>query len=94
MNRHERRSAASDQRKWKGGEVIKTQSFKDAGGMLYWFEEPEGFAREDGLPSDVEIFGPFKTDAEVEKSQRLVLLGPQCQVTEGGMWNPAWDALQ
>jgi hypothetical protein len=93
MNRHERRAAASDQRKWKGGEVIKAQRFK-ADGMLYWFEEPEGFAREDGLPSDVEIFGPFKTDAEVDESMRLVLLGPQCEVTEGGMWDQAWDTLQ
>jgi hypothetical protein len=93
MNRHERRSAASDQRKMEVGEMIKAQAFR-VGGMLYWFEVPEGFVQEDGLPSDVEIFGPFKTDAEVDESMRLVLLGPQCEVTEGGMWDPAWDTLQ
>jgi hypothetical protein len=91
MNRPERRAA----RKWYDSSmVIKAQVFKDTRGLFYWFEEPEGFAREDGLPRDVQVHGPFKTEAEVEESQRFVLLGPQCEVTEGGMWDPAWDRMQ
>ena len=28
------------------------------------------------------------------ESQRIVLLGPQCELKEGGVWNPAWDRMQ
>lgn len=73
--------------------MIKTQSFKHAG-MVYWFEEPKGFTRENGLPPGVKIHGPFKTEAEANESQRLVLLGPQCEVIEGGKWDKAWDRIQ
>ncbi len=90
MNRHERRAA----RKWNDSMVIKTQAFKDTRGLLYWFKEPEGFAREDGLPEGVEVHGPFKTEAEVKESQRFVLLRPRCEVAEGGIWDPAWDRMQ
>jgi hypothetical protein len=32
--------------------------------------------------------------ARRNESQRIVLLGPQCELKEGGMWNPAWDRMQ
>ena len=98
MNRNERRAAAAHARRWKDktaqvGMVFRCQSLRGSDGLLYWFEEPEGWVREDGVP-DVEIHGPFKTEAEVEESQRLIIAGPQCEVTEGGMWDPAWDRMQ
>ena len=31
--------------------------------------------------------------ARRNESQRIVLLG-QCELKEGGMWNPAWDRMQ
>jgi hypothetical protein len=43
---------------------------------------------------DVELHGPFKSNTEAEENQQLVLLGPQCKVTEGGVWDPAWDRPQ
>jgi hypothetical protein len=93
MNRNERRSAAARKRRWKDKTVVMVQCFRSSDGLLYWFEEPEGWAREDGIP-DVEIHGPFKTEAEAAESQRLVLMGPQCKVTEGDMWDQAWDRMQ
>jgi hypothetical protein len=42
----------------------------------------------------VTLHGPFKTDAEVKESQRVILLGPQCKITEGGAWDPNWDKPQ
>lgn len=88
MNRHERRDTRA-----KVGTVIYTEEFRDTrDGLIYWFKKPDGFSWEDGVPSDVKIHGPFKTDAEVTESQRLVLLGPQCEVTEGGYWDPAWGS--
>jgi hypothetical protein len=31
---------------------------------------------------------------ELRENQRLVLLGPQRKITEGGTWDPAWDKPQ
>jgi hypothetical protein len=93
MNRQERRAAAANRRKWKDGTrgigtVVATETFRNRiTGQFYWFETPEGWTQADGLP-DVEIFGPFSSEAEANESQRLVLLGPQCEVTEGGKWDP------
>jgi hypothetical protein len=99
MNRQERRAAAAHERRWKDktaevGMVFMTHSFRCSDGMQYWFEQPEGRTWEDGVPEGVDIHGPFTTEAEVEQNQRLVLLGPECEITHGGMWDPAWDRLQ
>jgi len=62
---------------------------------LFWFEEPEGFRPEEGrLPAGVILHGPFRTEAEVKKHIRLTILGPQCNVIEGGEWDPNWDKPQ
>jgi hypothetical protein len=82
MNRQQRRTRASRKRKFEVGTVIRTESFR-VNGLYYWFETPEGWTQADGLP-DVEFHGPFKTDAECAENERLVLLGPQCSVTDGG----------
>jgi hypothetical protein len=88
MNRQERRAAAANRRNGTRGTVVFTETFKDGiTGQFYWFETPEGWTRADGLPY-VEIFGPFSTEAEVKDSQRLILFGPQCEVREGGEWDP------
>jgi hypothetical protein len=84
----------------KGGFVIRTQTITNTfTGEHYWFELPEGTTWEDWsvprhIPRGVTTHGPFKTHEEVDESQRLVLLGPQCKVTEGGEWDPAWDRPQ
>jgi hypothetical protein len=104
MNRQQRRSEAARKRKLGIGTVIKTSTTGEH--QLYWFEQPEGFSpadekrlldwlygpQEEG--PNVDLFGPFKTDAEVVENQGLTLLGPQCKVTEGGMWDSAWDRMQ
>jgi hypothetical protein len=89
--------------------VIKTETMAFAtsdGIVLYWFEMPASFSDEDREaminhiittqthPPGITLHGPFKTEAEVSEHQRLTLLGPQCKVTEGGMWDPNWDKPQ
>jgi hypothetical protein len=92
------------------GTTIKTQTVTVVSTtgeeQLYWFEVPEGFSPEDderlrswiqGLYADgpgVRLYGPFKTHAEVRENERLTLLGPHDQVSEGGQWDPAWDKPQ
>ena len=93
MNRHERRAAAAIQRRLSEGDVISTESFRYRG-QHYWFVSPEGWTQEDGLPDDVEIHGPFKTKAEAYKNQEQVIGGPDCEITKGGAWDPAWDRMQ
>jgi hypothetical protein len=94
MNRQQRRAAAAHERRWKDKMVVETQSFRSGNGMYYWFEQPEGWTREDGVREGLAIHGPFTTKTEADENQRLVLLGPDCKVTDGGMRNPAWDRLQ
>jgi hypothetical protein len=92
------------------GKVIRTETVSvlltTGERQLYWFERPEGFSPADkkhlhewfcGLHEDgprVGVYGPFQMDDEVSESQRIVLLGPGGEITEGGMWDPAWDKPQ
>jgi hypothetical protein len=72
MNRKQRR---------KVGDVIFTQTVKVASGEFYWFESPD-FRRRDVIPSGAVLYGPFRSYAEVHENQRLILLGPDCEITE------------
>jgi hypothetical protein len=60
---------------------------------LYWFEIPEGY-RDPLPPPGAILHGPFETEAELHNHEELTLLGPDCEVTDGGMWDPAWDKPQ
>ena len=90
MNRYERRMR-------KVGEVIRATTIRaamrDGTTALYWIVVPEGMTNEQAAETQ-EWHGPFKTDAEVLKSQRAVLLPPGCKVIHGGKWDPAWDKMQ
>jgi hypothetical protein len=60
----------------------------------YWWAETD---KELDGPIDIKQFrhgGPFPTKQEAEKDAQRVLLGPQCKIEEGGMWDPAWDKMQ
>jgi hypothetical protein len=85
-------------RKWKVDDAVHVQTIMavsdDGQQHYYWFECPANFRLEDGIPPDAMLHGPFNTEAEVKANQHLVLLGPGCEVTEGGHWDPAWDRLQ
>jgi hypothetical protein len=41
-----------------------------------------------------DLHGPFDTAAAADEAARLTVLGPDCEVTEGGAWDPAWEKLQ
>jgi hypothetical protein len=109
MNRQQRRAAGRKRRKLEVGTVIRCETIGiDTGDgiALYWFETPANFSDDDRAamidyinthkrkPPGITLHGPFKTDAEVQELQRLTLLGPQCEVREGGMWDPNWDKPQ
>jgi hypothetical protein len=97
MNRRQRRASAAQRRKLKVGDVIYATTIRavlnDGSTAFYWIEVPEGMTNEEAAETQ-ELHGPFKTEAEAEKDQRLVLLGPQCKAVKGGMWDPAWDKFQ
>jgi hypothetical protein len=38
--------------------------------------------------------GPFDTAAEAEEAARFAVIGPDCEVTEGGTWDPACEKPQ
>jgi hypothetical protein len=109
MNRKQRRAEAAHKRKFRVGTVINCETIGiDTGNgiVLYWFERPVNFSDDDRErmldhivttqrhPFGITLHGPFKTEAEVAEHQRVTLLGPQCEVKEGGMWDPNWDKPQ
>jgi hypothetical protein len=86
------------------GDMICSRTIRTATGEFYWFEcSRDDFSQpppthpvpiSEVIPPDAVLHGPFLTQTEADEDQRLVLLGPQCLVQEGGDWNPAWDKLQ
>jgi hypothetical protein len=38
--------------------------------------------------------GPFDTKAEAEEAARIACVGPDCELIEGGTWDPAWEKPQ
>jgi hypothetical protein len=102
MNRQQRRAAAAYKRKWKSGEygvgtMLYTQTIgvqHPHGYFFYWFETAENWKPEHGIPADAVMHGPFKTDAECNENQRIVMFGPQCEMRNGGNWDPAWNKPQ
>jgi hypothetical protein len=97
MNRQQRRATQAQARRAQVGDTIFTTTIsavlRDGTTALYWVVVPEGMTDEQAAETQ-EWHGPFKTNAEVSEDQRLVLLGPDCKVTEGGQWAPAWDKPQ
>jgi hypothetical protein len=89
MNRQQRRAQTAQRGKFGVGSIIHAQGFIGTDGFHYWFDPPEDWMRDEGLSPDAEIHGPFRTDAESHESQRLVLLGPQCTVTEAAGRRPS-----
>jgi hypothetical protein len=55
-------------------------------GQWYW--------RESTRNNHETWYGPFGTEQEAEKHSEITVLGPQCKVKNGGVWDPAWDKLQ
>ena len=96
------RGNRKDRRKAKAvglGTVIWTETVHvvldtpDREEVLYWFVRPDGMDTHEAAETQ-ELHGPFTTEAEVRESQRVTLLGSQCKVIEGGMWDDAWDKPQ
>ena len=64
----------------------------DGSRQHWWVPVAPGMGDEEALRQ--EWHGPFRTQAEASADEVRTLLGPQCKVTEGGMWDPAWDKPQ
>ena len=99
-NRHERSRKAVKVRKPLGrlGVPIQTVTVAITNGprqQFYWFatEQIKEWTLQEIIDTQ-ELHGPFDTEAEADEAARIAILGPDCEVTEGGMWNPAWDKPQ
>jgi hypothetical protein len=82
----------------KVDDILCTQTYalRHADGAIvgiFWFRVPDGMTMEEAFNTQ-RHHGPFRSDAEAKKSQQITLLGEQCQVVEGGTWDPAWDRPQ
>jgi hypothetical protein len=82
--------------KHKVGQVTRATTIgilQDDSVVFYWIVVPEGMTNEQAAETQ-EWHGPFRTEAEAEEDQRVTLFGPQSEIREGGMWDPAWDKPQ
>jgi hypothetical protein len=101
MNRKERRRAKAMNRKPLAsrpgvpihqGIVRVRHGGPDGPVSFYWFasERPDASPEDD----DVELGGPFDTEAEADAAARIAIAGENCEITHGGMWDPAWSKPQ
>jgi hypothetical protein len=67
------------------GEKIEIETGQNIHGQWYWRETTR---------SDHTLHGPFRTKREALRDSEVTVLGPQCKITEGGQWDPAWDRPQ
>jgi hypothetical protein len=103
MNRKERRKAKPLMRQYGG--MICTRRFK-LGTKFYWvagdnpnFEDTisvkvnakNGTAEISG--SIIAVGGPFNTQAEADAAAEIAVAG-DCEVTDAGAWDPAWERPQ
>jgi hypothetical protein len=81
-------------RKWNDGDVVVVDYGRDDDGR-WWWRESDARTPRGRQPLDPDIHhGPFCTKAGAEKNSTDTLLGPQCKIEHGGMWDPAWDRPQ
>jgi hypothetical protein len=98
--RHQKSQAARGRqrrRAVKVGDVIYTKTFAfrvPEGLEWYWCRVPDGTMTYEEAIATQEHHGPFRSEQEAKQDQQRVLLGKECKVTEGGMWDPAWDKPQ
>jgi hypothetical protein len=69
------------QRALKKGDTIFIQYGVDRLGQYWWH-------------CNGEYGGPFCTRSEAEKNSQVTVFGPQCEFTDGGQWDPAWNNPQ
>lgn len=70
--------------------ITQCYTFSDNDGKtgLFWFVIPNGMSRDQAAATQ-QHHGPFASRQAVNESQRVVLLGEQCKVIEGGAWDVA-----
>jgi hypothetical protein len=59
----------------------------------WWASENENLSPEEIMEKGL-LHGPFDTEAEADEAARIAVIGPNCKVTEGGTWDPAWSKPQ
>jgi hypothetical protein len=100
VNRKERRKAKAMNRKplarpgipISQGIVRLRPDGPDGPVSFYWFASE----RLNASPTDedVELHGPFDTEAEANADAKIAIVGEDCVVKKEGMWDPAWNKPQ
>jgi hypothetical protein len=65
--------------------------------VFYWFateDFPDRSLTPEEIAAKYELHGPFNTPAEADADAKVAVVGEECEITEGGMWDPAWERLQ
>jgi hypothetical protein len=82
-------------KRWpKLGEVVHTSYAQDTAGHWWWARTKRAIRGRMDIRQFRQHGGPFRTRQEAEKNATDTLFGPQCEVLQCGMWDPAWDEVQ
>jgi hypothetical protein len=93
MNRRERRRANKTRPLARLGVPIHTRIARVRLGpqtTYFWWASENPHPN----PEELELHGPFESEAEADEAARIAVVGPDCEITEGGTWEPAWDRPQ
>jgi hypothetical protein len=60
--------------------------------FFWWASENGNLSLEEA--AKLPLHGPFDTKAEADDAALRAVIGPDCEVIEGGRWDPAWEKPQ
>jgi hypothetical protein len=82
MTRKERRAAKAQRRRGMNvGDAIHVHHARDRKGRFC------------SLCGNA-VHGPFASEKEMQEHSEATLLGPDAEISDGGMWDPNWDKKQ
>jgi hypothetical protein len=75
------------------GDRVDVQFAINAKGRFWWFIVPHGVEPLTAVRADPP-HGPFASEAEAQANFEVTVLGEQCDVRDGGDWDPKWGEKQ
>jgi hypothetical protein len=101
LNRKQRRAARKGKPLARLGVAIQTGVARvvlDAPdgpqATYYWWATENPNATPEEIMATSGLHGPYGTEAEAENAAQVAVVGSDCTIIEGGVWDPAWEKPQ
>lgn len=61
----------------------------------FWVQVPGPDTSEEQVLANQQAWhGPFESEDEAQADLELELFGPECEIIDGGTWDPGWERVQ